>query len=85
MNGQFCGWTKAPFAEWDCDVTSAVRPGQANEICVVIKDTYYAFSEKKSGKSCRLSFNVPVEWMGTKNWVEQFYDFPIGWQTGSSN
>jgi len=48
---------------------------------VVIKDTYYAFSEKKSGKSCRLSFNVPVEWMGTKNWVEQFYDFPIAWQT----
>lgn len=81
VNGQFCGWTKAPFAQWDCDVTSAVRPGQVNEICVVIKDTYYAFSEKKSGKSCRLSFNVPVEWMGTKNWVEQFYDFPIGWQT----
>ena len=81
MNGQFCGWTKAPFAQWECDVTPAVRPGQANEICAVIKDTYYAFSEKKSGKSCRSSFNVPVEWMGTKNWVEQFYDFPIAWQT----
>ena len=45
------------------------RPGQVNEICVVIKDTYYAFSEKKTGKSCRLSFNMPVAWMGAQNWV----------------
>ena len=27
VNGQFCGWTKAPFAHWECDVTRAVRPG----------------------------------------------------------
>ncbi len=80
VNGQFLGWTKAPFAQWDCDVTRAMRPGEINEICVVIKDTYYAFSEKKSGKSCRASFNVPVEWMGTKSWVTQFYDFPIAQQ-----
>ena len=78
VNGQFCGWTKAPFAQWECDVTSAVRPGQVNEVCVVIKDSYYAFSEKKAGKSCRMSFNMPVAWMGTQNWVNQFFDFPIG-------
>ena len=78
VNGQFCGWTKAPFAQWECDVTRAVRPGQVNEICVVVKDSYYAFSEKKSGKSCRLFFNEPVAWMGTQNWVNQFFDFPIG-------
>ena len=28
VNGQFCGWTKAPFAQWECDVTRAVRPGR---------------------------------------------------------
>ncbi len=78
VNGQFCGWTKAPFAQWDCDVSRAVRPGQVNEICVVVKDSYYAFSEKKSGKSCRLSFNTPVAWMGTQNWINQNFDFPIG-------
>jgi beta-galactosidase len=78
VNGQFCDWTKAPFAQWECDVTRAVRPGQVNEICVVVKDSYYAFSEKKSGKSCRLSFNQPVAWMGTQNWVNQNFDFPIG-------
>jgi hypothetical protein len=78
VNGRFCGWTKAPFAQWDCDVTRAVRPGQVNEICVVVKDSYYALSEKKSGKSCRMSFNIPVAWIGAQNWVSQHFDFPIG-------
>ena len=78
MNGQFCGWTKAPFAAWECDITRAVRPGQVNEICLVIKDSYYAISEKKAGKSCRLMFNTPVAWVGSQNWINQFFDFPIG-------
>ncbi|MGA2617201.1 MAG: glycoside hydrolase family 2 TIM barrel-domain containing protein [Thermoguttaceae bacterium] len=85
VNGQFCGWTKAPFAEWACDVTRAIRPGQVNEVCVVVKDSYYAFNEKKSGKSCRLSFNVPVAWMGTQNWINQFFDFPIGSDFGGKS
>ena len=78
VNGQFCGWTKAPFAAWECDITRAVRPGQVNEICLVIKDSYYAISEKKAGKSCRLMFNTPVAWVGSQNWINQFFDFPIG-------
>ncbi len=78
VNGRFCGWTKAPFAAWECDITRAVRPGQVNEVCVVVKDSYYAISEKKAGKSCRLLFNEPVAWMGAQNWVNQFFDFPIG-------
>ena len=85
VNGQLCGWTKAPFALWECDVTRAVRPGQVNEICVVVKDSYYAFSEKKAGKSCRLFFNEPVTWMGTQNWVNQFFDFPIGSDIGGQS
>lgn len=78
VNGQFCGWTKAPFACWECDVTKAIRSGQVNEVCLVVKDSYYAISEKKAGKSCRLSFNLPVAWMGAQNWVNQHFDFPIG-------
>jgi len=78
VNGRFCGWTKAMYAEWDCDVTRAIRPGQVNEVCVVIKDAYYAFSPRKSGKSCRMMFNMPVSWMGDRNFVNQHFDFPIG-------
>jgi beta-galactosidase len=78
VNGQFCGWTKAPYALWECDATRAIKPGQANEIAVVIKDTYYAFSPRKTGKRCRMSFNVPVTWMGDRNYINQGFDFPVG-------
>lgn len=78
VNGQFCGWTRAMFALWECDVTRAVRPGQVNEIAVAVKDSYYAFSPQKSGKSCRLFFNTPVSWMGSQNFINQYFDFPIG-------
>ncbi|MCX7935499.1 MAG: hypothetical protein N3A66_09620, partial [Planctomycetota bacterium] len=76
VNGRFCGWTKAMRTLWECDITSAIKPGETNEICVVIKDAYYAFSPKKSGKDCRLFFNTPLENMD-KNWVGQHFDFPV--------
>lgn len=78
VNGQYCGGTKAPFARWECDVTGAVKPGQVNEVCVVVKDAYYAFSPRKLGKSCRMQFNVPVSWMGSRNFINQHFDFPVG-------
>ena len=78
VNGQFCGGTRAPFVMWECDISRAVKPGQANEVCVVVKDQYYSFSPKKTGKSCRMSFNVPVSWMGDRNYINQSFDFPVG-------
>lgn len=76
VNGQFCGWTRAMNALWECDVTRAMRPGQVNEICVVLKDCYYAVSEKKLGKSCRMMFNTPPSFM-VKNWCGMYFDFPV--------
>jgi hypothetical protein len=40
VNGQQVGWTKIDFADWDLDLTSAIKPGQVNEICVAFKDTF---------------------------------------------
>ena len=57
------------FALWECDVTTAVKPGQVNEVCVVIKDAYYAISEKKAGKSCRMHVQHARRVHGTKNWI----------------
>ncbi len=78
VNGKFCGFTRAPYAQFECDLTPAVVPGQVNELAVIIKDSYYAISEKKAGRSCRLSFNLPTSWMGDKNFIWQNFDFPIG-------
>jgi beta-galactosidase len=77
VNGRFCGWTKAMFAPWDCDVTSAIKPGAENEICVVIKDAYYATNPKRTGQDLRASFFTPSSWQG-QNWINQNYDFPVG-------
>ncbi len=79
VNGQYCGWTKAPYALWECDVTRAMKPGQVNDIALVVKDAYYAFTPAKmGGKSCRMMFNIPVSWMGAQNWISNQYDFPVG-------
>ena len=78
VNGMYCGGTRAMFAQWDCDLGGTIRAGETNEICIVIKDAYYAFSPRKSGESCRKSFNVPVTWMGDRNYVNQHFDFPVG-------
>jgi hypothetical protein len=48
VNGQQCGWTNAPDAPWDCDVTRAIRPGQTNEIEVAIKDAFYGIDSRDS-------------------------------------
>ena len=83
VNGRYCGFTKAPYALWECDATSAIKPGEINDICVVIKDSYYAVSPKLAGPGQpRNSFGVPLDMMG-QTWMMAHFDYPIG--TGVGN
>jgi len=50
VNGRPCGWTKAPYAAWDCDITQAVRPGRTNEIWVGIKDAFYGLANAENAR-----------------------------------
>jgi hypothetical protein len=78
VNGQYCGFTKAPYALWECDATAAIKPGQVNEICVVIKDSYYAITPVKTGQAdTRQSFGIWLDHFGN-SWVHALFDFPIG-------
>lgn len=45
VNGQMCGWTKNPFAVWNCDITHAIHPGQVNNILIGIKDSFYGSAD----------------------------------------
>lgn len=72
VNGTQCGWTRAPFALWDCDITKAVRPGEVNEIVVGIKDTYYALAT-----DTRRMFNTPRDLMQRNQGVTMRLDFPV--------
>ena len=76
VNGQQCGWTKAPFAVWDCDVTRAIKPGATNEIWVGIKDTYYAM-EPPEGENLRQLFNLPRTFFNSNQGVSMKLDFPV--------
>ncbi|NLF38101.1 hypothetical protein GX586_01560 [bacterium] len=71
VNGEFCGWTKAPFARWQCDITRAVKPGETNEIVVAMKDTYYGIA-----KDTRRAFNYPESVMHGQGASMQL-DFPV--------
>lgn len=72
VNGRLCGWNKAPFAVWDCDVTGALKPGEVNEIQVGIKDTYYAIA-----RDTRRSFNMPASLMDGNQGVSMTFDMPV--------
>ena len=50
VNGQQCGSTKLNYTVWDCDVTSAIKPGQVNDIWVAFKDAFYGLSDDKNSK-----------------------------------
>lgn len=77
VNGTYCGFTRAPHAAWDCDITPAVKPGQTNELWVGIKDTYYARAD-----NTRKHFVVPTErW--TERWLTEYFDFPVAGRLAS--
>jgi hypothetical protein len=82
VNGVRCGFSKTPLAPWDCDITGAVKPGQVNEICVGIKDFYYAVSEEIAGRNARYSFNVPTDRTNNQGFTMQF-DFPVALKMAS--
>ena len=70
VNGQFCGSNAAPFTIWDCDITTAIKPGKRNEIVVAVKDAYYAAT------SPRDLFNLPREFFNFQGASNRF-DFPV--------
>ena len=79
VNGEYCGASLAPCTNFECDITKAVRPGKVNEVCVSIKDYYYAIAQNGEGKSVRSLFNVPTEWLYNSGGLSsaRFADFPV--------
>ena len=62
VNGTQCGYSNAPFAPWDCDITGAVTPGAVNEIAVGIKDWYYALPDQGAVDGGHLAY-IPTDWV----------------------
>ncbi len=65
VNGTFCGFSKHPFARYTVDVTKAIKPGQANEIQIGIRDAYYGYyRDAKDPMPMRKRWNLPRQFLG---------------------
>ncbi len=66
VNGRFVKWSKNHDAPWEVDISNAVKPGEVNEIAIVIKSHYYAINRKrvnaiqKHGVGLRGVFGYPA-------------------------
>jgi beta-galactosidase len=77
VNGAPCGWSKDFYARWQCDVTKGIKPGVVNEICVVIKDRYYATRPPEGNPlGVRHNFNLPGDMLRNQG-VTMGLDMPM--------
>lgn len=86
VNGRFCASCDAAASGYRADVTSAMRPGEVNEIVFAFKDAYYAYAPEKPDEDIRRKFNLPSGFIWNQGFTWKF-DYPtagIGW-TGLFN
>ncbi len=75
INGKQVSWTDTPYAVWDTDITGNLKPG-INEVCVGIKDTYYALNPN-DGKNLRYSMVLPTDFFNSNQGVSMQLDYPV--------
>ena len=76
VNGQACGTCRTPFADWDCDITRAAKPGQTNDIALVIKDAFYAVApDPKHPDAPAAIAYTPIDVYGKYGTTP--YEFPV--------
>jgi hypothetical protein len=74
VNGRLAGTHKSVWVPWDLDITRHVRPGQVNELSVIVKGTYYAMDpESTGGKSIHAERNRPLGRKQWSRWVAPMY------------
>ncbi len=73
VNGILCGFEKNPFARFSIDISKAVKAGQANEICVGIRDAWYGYyNDPKDPMKLRRKWNLPRSFF-SNGWQELVY------------
>ena len=74
VNGQFMGSSDAPFAPWRCDISAGIKPGQVNEIWVVVKDAYYGRRSPAGATNLMPVFSAPID---TTVGLAGSFDWPV--------
>ncbi len=75
VNGVLCGFEKNPFCRFQIDLTRGIKPGQANEIWVGLRDAWYGRAANPADPmKLRRTFNLPMKFFGDGF---QELDYPI--------
>ncbi|HAT11679.1 MAG TPA: hypothetical protein DCS97_14050 [Planctomycetes bacterium] len=78
VNGVQVGHSTNHSTGWVLDVSRAVKPGQVNEIAVVIKDRYYALAPDAGNPRGWFAFrNLPGGFLTDNQGVCSHYELPI--------
>ncbi len=76
VNGRYCGYSSDVCTNFECDITSALKPGEVNEVVVGIKSLIYGV-ERNDTQPTRTLFNYPIGWYSNGFGALRFADFPF--------
>ena len=76
VNGRLVATSDACASGFHADLGDALRPGEANEIVVAIKDAYYAIGPSADKPDARQNFNLPIGMLSDNQGVTRRMDFP---------
>jgi beta-galactosidase len=81
VNGQRAGSTDTFHTAWQMDLSRFVKPGQANELVLAIKDPYYSLNPQDDANAAALGnrqyWNLPRDFLQANQGVAAKHDLPV--------
>ncbi|TVR46619.1 MAG: hypothetical protein EA425_16960 [Puniceicoccaceae bacterium] len=77
INGRRVGEEAIVYGFWTPDVTGFIRPGETNEIVLVMKDAFYALQPDNEGRSLRHHNYIPMSLFQQNQGTTMRLDFPV--------
>ncbi|MGF1448298.1 MAG: sugar-binding domain-containing protein [Opitutales bacterium] len=77
VNGQPVESFDVIYGQWRPEVTGYLKPGQTNEVAIVIRDAFYALTPDAEGQSLRHDQYIPMELFQLNQGVTMRFDYPV--------
>ncbi|MGF1483253.1 MAG: glycoside hydrolase family 2 TIM barrel-domain containing protein [Opitutales bacterium] len=77
VNGAKVGDFDVVYGQWRPEITAHLKPGQVNEVALVIKDAFYALSPAQDGGTVRRDQYFPMEMFQQNQGVTMRFDYPV--------
>ncbi len=77
INGQRVEDFDIVYGQWRPEVTGFLKPGQTNEVAVVLRDAFYALTPSSEGNTVRDDQYFPMELFRQNQGVTMRFDYPV--------